>query len=104
VATGAESTGSGWATRLAQVAADPYIGDADRRRDLIERLRPRLSRLLIIDRPPSFSGHGACADPHFAELYGPALLDLIEPAGSFRIGDRVLARPQDQASAHPHRG
>jgi hypothetical protein len=37
-----------------------------------------------IDRPPGFSGHGAGGDPHFAELYGPALLDLVEPAGSFR--------------------
>jgi hypothetical protein len=71
-----------------QFAGDRYIGDADRRRDLIEQLRPRLSRLLMIDRPVGFSGHGAGADPRFAELYGPALLDLADWTGRFRISNR----------------
>ena len=58
---------------------------------LIQRLRPRLSRLLIIDRPAGFSGHGAGEDPRFAQLYGPALLELAEPSGSFRVSLRGVA-------------
>ena len=71
-----------------QFAGDRYIGDADRRRDLSSNSRPRLSGLLMIDRPVGFSGHGAGADPRFAELYGPALLDLADWTGRFRISNR----------------
>ena len=42
----------------------------------------------MIDRPVGFSGHGAGADPRFAELYGPALLDLADWTGRFRISNR----------------
>jgi hypothetical protein len=83
---------SGSALAFVQFAGDPFIGDAERRRDLIERVRPRLSRLLIIDRPVGFSGHGAGADPRFAELYGPALLDMAGPTGSFRVSDGRVGR------------
>jgi hypothetical protein len=80
------------ALAFVQFAGDPYIGDAGRRRDLVERLRPRLSGLLTIDRPVGFRGHGAGADPRFAELYGPALLGVAERTGSFRISDRFTAQ------------
>ena len=65
-------------SRLAfiQFSNDPYIGDADTRRRLVERLRPRLASLLVIDRPPGFEGHLAAREMAFAQRFGPQLLAL----------------------------
>jgi hypothetical protein len=65
-------------TRLAfvQFADDPFIGDPDQRRQLIEALRGRVSGLLVIDRPPGFSGHLAARALAFAERFGSDLLGL----------------------------
>ncbi|MBV8588536.1 MAG: alpha/beta hydrolase, partial [Acetobacteraceae bacterium] len=71
-----------------QFEGDTYIGDPDRRRELIEQLRPRLARLMVIDRPVGFSGHFAGGQARFAEIYGPALLGLALPAGPLRTADR----------------
>jgi dienelactone hydrolase len=67
-------------TRVAfiQFQDDPYVGDADRRRDLLDRiLRPKVGALLVIDRPEGFAGHDAGATPAFAERFGPCLLRFV---------------------------
>ena len=64
------------ALAFVQFAGDLYISDPDRRRELIQRLRPRLSRLLIIDRPAGFSGHGAGEDPRFARALRTCLAGI----------------------------
>ena len=63
-------------TRVAfvQFAADPFAGDLDGRRALIERLRPTVGGLLMIDQPPGFTGHYGGNSVHFAEQFGPCLL------------------------------
>jgi hypothetical protein len=65
-------------TRLAfvQFGNDPFIGDADTRARLIARLRPRLGGLLMIDRPPGFSGHLAARDLRFAVRFSGDLLQF----------------------------
>ena len=65
-------------TKLAfiQFSADEFIGDADTRTRLIERLRPRLGGLLLIDRPPEFASHFAARDLRFAKIFGKSLLAL----------------------------
>ncbi len=63
-------------TRLAfvQFKADPFAGDLSGRKALIERLRPRLSGLLILDQPEGFSGHFGGGTALFATRYGACLL------------------------------
>jgi len=85
-------------TRLAfmQFAADPFAGDLAGRRALIERLRPRLGGLLVLDQPEGFRGHFGGNTTLFAKLYGPCLLHFIvdpspsascpAPAGASVIG------------------
>ena len=66
-------------TRLAfvQFAADPFAGDLAGRRALIERLRPRLGGLLVLDQPEGFSGHFGGNTALFAKRYGPCLLRFV---------------------------
>lgn len=66
-------------TRLAfvQFEADPFAGDLAGRRALIERLRPRLGGLLLIDRPDGFSGHYGGNTLLFATRYGPCLVRFV---------------------------
>ena len=63
-------------TRVAfiQFAADPFAGDLAGRRALIERLRPSVGSLLMIDQPSGFTGHYAGGTALFAEQFGPCLL------------------------------
>lgn len=64
-------------TRVAfvQFDNDLFIGDADSRRRVMERLvAPKVGALLLIDRPPGFSGHHAGGSGTFAEAYGACLL------------------------------
>lgn len=66
-------------TRLAfvQFEADPFAGDLDGRRNLIQRLRPVLSAVLIVDRPPGLTGHFGGQSPQFAKDYGSCLLHFV---------------------------
>jgi len=60
---------------LVQFSNDLFIGSADARRNMMERLAaPRIGALLLIDRPPGFSGHGAGNSATFAQVYGACLL------------------------------
>lgn len=66
-------------TRLAfvQFKADPFAGDLPGRKALIERLRPRLDGLLILDQPEGFSGHFGGNTASFAKRYGACLLRFV---------------------------
>ncbi len=66
-------------TRLAfvQFAADPFAGDLAGRRALIERLRPKLGGLLILDQPEGFSGHFGGGTWLFARGYAACLLRFV---------------------------
>jgi len=63
-------------TRVAfvQFAADPFAGDLPGRRALVERLRPSVGGLLMIDQPPGFTGHYGGNSAQFAKQFGPCLL------------------------------
>jgi hypothetical protein len=63
-------------TRLVfiQFQDDPYIGDPDVRRHLIDRLQARLGGLVVIDRPAGFSGHFAARGMAFAVRFSNELL------------------------------
>lgn len=56
-----------------QFTDDPYASDEAQRRELIERLRPRLGALLTLDRPEGFSGHFAGTNTAFGQRYGECL-------------------------------
>ncbi len=66
-------------TRLAfvQFKADPYAGDLSGRKALIERLRPRLGGLLVLDQPEGFSGHFGGNATLFATRYVACLLRFV---------------------------
>ena len=69
-------------TRLVfvQFKADPYAGDLSGRKALVERLRPRLGRLLVLDQPEGFSGHFGGSTTLFATRHGACLLrSVTEP-------------------------
>ena len=74
-------------TRLAfvQFQADPYAADPQGRKALIDRLRPKLGGVLIIDQPDGLSGHGGGNSAAFARSFGPCLLRFVTdpspPAG-----------------------
>ena len=59
-----------------QFSDDPYIGDPDSRARLIERLRPRLAGLVLIDRPSGFSGHFAGRALAFAGRFHDVLVEF----------------------------
>ncbi len=64
-----------------QFEGDTFIGDADRRADLMRRAMPRLGGVLFIDRPPGLRGHGAGASPEFGQRYGDCLMHFaLDPA------------------------
>ena len=72
-------------TRVAfvQFNGDPFIGDADRRADLVRQAGPRLGAMLLIDRPGGLNGHGAGGTFEFGQRFGACLmhfaLDLSPP-------------------------
>lgn len=70
-------------TRVAfvQFEGDVFIGNADRRADLMRRAKPRLGGLLLIDRPDGLRGHSAGGSPEFGRQYGDCLMHFaLDPA------------------------
>ena len=68
---------SGARLAVAQFDADPFMGDADVHVRLLERLRPRLGALLLLDRPAGLSGHGAGEGVTFARRFAACLLRFV---------------------------
>ncbi len=71
------------ATRLVyiQFADDPYTSDPDRMAEMVrDLLRPRVGRLLMIDRPEGFQGHGAGYSSAFAQRYAACILRFATAA------------------------
>ena len=75
---------------IAQFTADPFMSDGDTRIRLMERLRPKLGALLLIDRPAGLSGHFGAAGQAFSRLYAACLLRFV-----------TQATPPDQCQAGP---
>ena len=59
-----------------QFAGDAFAADMPGRRSLMERLRPKVGSVLIIDQPGGLTGHYASNETAFAERYGPCLLQF----------------------------
>lgn len=72
-------------TRVAvvQFSGDPFTADADASMQALQRLRPKMAALLLIDRPPGLGGHAAGIGASFARRFGPCLMhfavDSIPP-------------------------
>jgi hypothetical protein len=69
------------ATRVAvaNFSRDEYDPDPEGRAALFRGLvPPQVGGLLLLDRPPEVSGHGAGADSRFTLRYGACLLDFVE--------------------------
>ena len=66
-------------TRVAfiQFEADPYASDLAARASLVERQRPKLGGLLVIDRPSGFTGHYGGNTAKFALSYGDCLRHFV---------------------------
>ncbi len=67
-------------TRMAMVKflSDPFMSDADTRVRLMERLRPKSGGVLLIDRPPGFTGHFGGGSLAFARRFGACLLHFAQ--------------------------
>ncbi len=61
---------------IAQFAADPFMSDAEVRAQLFRRLQGHEGGLLLIDRPPGFSGHFGGIGSAFSRKYGVCLLQF----------------------------
>ena len=73
----AAAPASGTRVAFVQFSGDAFMGDADRRAELVRRAAPRLGALLLIDRPGGFSGHGAGMSPTFGGRYGGCLMHFV---------------------------
>jgi len=63
---------------VVQFAEDPFMADnAARAAILREVLAPRVSSLLLIDRPEGFFGHHAGGTGQFSERFGPCLVAFV---------------------------
>ena len=60
-----------------QFADDPYAGNLTGRAALIERLRPKLGGLLVIDQPTGFTGHYGGNTARFARGYAECLRHFV---------------------------
>ena len=65
---------------IAQFAADPFMSDGDTRISLMERLRPKLGALLLIDRPAGLSGHFGAAGLPFSQRFAACLFHFATDA------------------------
>jgi hypothetical protein len=62
---------------MAQFDRDLFMGSADERRALMERLvAPSVSALLLIDRPPGLRGHSAGTGKEFDAAFGECLVQF----------------------------
>ena len=76
----AEAQPSRTRVAFAQFTGDPFMSDGDTRVRLMERLRPKLGALLLIDRPSGLSGHfGGAGDP-FSRRFAACLLRFTTDA------------------------
>lgn len=76
----AEALPSRTRVAFAQFAGDPFMSDAETRIRLMERLRPSVAALLLIDRPDGLSGHfGGAGDP-FSRRFAACLLHFATDA------------------------
>jgi pimeloyl-ACP methyl ester carboxylesterase len=73
----ADAPASSLRLAVAQFANDPFDADADARTRLLERLRPRLGALLLIDRPPGLEGHSAGMSGAFDARFGETVLKFV---------------------------
>lgn len=69
-------------TRVAfvQFTGDPFMSDGDTRIGLMERLRPKLGALLLIDRPAGLSGHFGAGGEAFSHRFAACLLRFTTDA------------------------
>ena len=66
---------------VAQFTADPLMGDADTRVELLQRLQAKSGGVLLIDRPPGLSGHFGDIGMPFANRFAECLLHFaIDPS------------------------
>ena len=63
---------------VANFAGDEFDPDPDQRAAILGVLDSRSAGLLLLDRPPTISGHGGGGDWRFTLRYGPCLLDFAE--------------------------
>lgn len=93
-------------TRVAfvQFSGDLFIGDADRRVELLQGAAPRLGALLLIDRPEGLTGHSAGVTSSFGRRYGECLMRFALdsspprscPAQPASAGQSAQSLPQGQ--------
>lgn len=70
-------------TRVAfvQFNGDLFIGNADRRAELMRQAGPRLGAVLVVDRPDGLSGHGAGGGFEFGRRFGECLMHFaLDPS------------------------
>jgi len=63
-----------------QCAADPFAGDLAGRATLVDKLRPKLGGLVVLDQPEGFTGHYGGTTVLFARRYGDCLLRFATEA------------------------
>lgn len=74
----AAATGPSVRVVVVQFEGDVYVQDfAERAADLNGTLRGRVGSVLVIDRPPGLTGHGAGESGAFARGYGPCILRFV---------------------------
>ena len=80
---------------IAQFTADPFMADAGERAGLFHRLEGRVGALLLIDRPPGFTGHFGGTSATFSRTFGPCFLRFAtaqEPRSAVNCPDAPEAR------------
>ena len=65
---------------VAQFAGDPFAADEDGRAALLRRLQPREAAVMLIDRPPGFTGHFGGVGQRFSNEFGSCLLRFVTAA------------------------
>lgn len=90
-------------TRVAfvQFSGDFFIGDADRRVELLRNAAPRFGALLLIDRPEGLSGHSAGATASFGQRYGECLMRFALDPSPPRSCPGQPASPGQNAQSPP---
>ncbi len=63
---------------LVQFLNDPFTSNLEAHAQLMQRLRPKIGALLLIDRPPGFSGHFGANGAAFAQDFAACLLHFAD--------------------------